>query len=662
MVYRSIVHSLEIEFVVLFADKRYKRNRLKNMWADNETQTDLLGFQVHADLIQSIVTDSRLLPITVGVFGDWGSGKSSIIKMLQNSLESENNIACIYFNGWQFEGYDEAKSALIHSILLELGEHKKLDAKIKEKAANLLQRINWLRLFSVGYQTVVAPIITAQIASMTGTFPMAAPVSPPASSDKSPDLADVDLTELLRGNPASQGIVGAREFRSDFKELIAETKLDSLVILIDDLDRCEPSRLVETLEAIKLFLSVANVAFVIGADQRIVRYAIAKRYETGRIEEAESRAAGQLDLVTDYLEKLIQIPYHLPRLSASEIETYISLLFCQLRLGDDFKHVHDAFLASRKEDITQVFRHQEITGALQHHDVKLLDVLASELAWCSSISLTLSDLLKGNPRQTKRLLNALLLRKKLAEAARIELSDQILVKLMILEYLQPELFSQLYQWQSAQEGKPQELEALERGTQSADGQLKDMADKILKSQPGWQTTAVQTWLQMVPSLVNEDLRNYFWITRDRITGILSGVAAIPLHLRNLLADLLDSGDSTILGETEAQIKTLLSDEKLVLFNELTAYARREPGSQNAIGVWIRVAQMLPEYIPKLITVLAEIAPASLNRTTPIWLVRIAQNVPGHKTSVAQLLDKWARESNTLGIAAKDALDDLKRER
>lgn len=625
------------------------------MWSDNETQTDLLGFQVHADLVKSIVTDKRLLPVTVGIFGDWGSGKSSVIKMLQDSLGAEPKIACIYFNGWQFEGYDDAKSALIHSILLELGEHEKFGPNIKKKAAKLIKRINWLRLFSVGYQTLVAPIVAAQIASMTGAVPVAPAISPPAETNDTPDLPDVDLTELIRDNPANQGIVGAREFRSEFRELIDETRLDSLVILIDDLDRCEPSRLVETLEAIKLFLSVENVAFVIGADQRIVRYAIAKRYETSRIEEAERRATGQLDLVTDYLEKLIQIPYYLPRLSASEIETYISLLFCQLRLENNFECVHEAFLSSRKEDITSVFRHEEINQALHQRKLELPEILVNELAWCSSISLTLSDLLKGNPRQTKRLLNALLLRKKLAEAARIEMSDQVLVKLMILEYLQPELFAELYQWQSAQEGKPRELEALEQGPQATDGQLEDLANEILEAHPGWHVPSMQAWLQMPPSLINEDLRNYFWITRDRLTGILSGVATIPLHLRRLLSDLLDTGDSSILGETKSQLDALSPDDRLILFNELTAYARREPGESDVVGVWLRVAQLFPSHINSLLNTLQQMPVASLHSNIPLHLARIGQETPEHANRVRQLLSNWSKEKTTLGRTAEEAL-------
>jgi hypothetical protein len=46
------------------------------MWHDNETNLDLIGFQVHADLIKRVVTDSKMLPVTIGLFGDWGSGNT----------------------------------------------------------------------------------------------------------------------------------------------------------------------------------------------------------------------------------------------------------------------------------------------------------------------------------------------------------------------------------------------------------------------------------------------------------------------------------------------------------------------------------------------------------------------------------------------------------
>jgi len=68
------------------------------MWSDNETDKDLLGFSIHASLLRSIITNPEMLPVTVGLFGDWGGGKSSILKMLQSDLDEEEDFAVIYFN------------------------------------------------------------------------------------------------------------------------------------------------------------------------------------------------------------------------------------------------------------------------------------------------------------------------------------------------------------------------------------------------------------------------------------------------------------------------------------------------------------------------------------------------------------------------------------
>lgn len=52
------------------------------MWSDIETDNDLLGFTVHANLLKDIVTNEKNLPITIGLYGDWGSSKSSVLKIL----------------------------------------------------------------------------------------------------------------------------------------------------------------------------------------------------------------------------------------------------------------------------------------------------------------------------------------------------------------------------------------------------------------------------------------------------------------------------------------------------------------------------------------------------------------------------------------------------
>lgn len=57
------------------------------MCSDNETTQDLLGFQVHADLLKKIVLNAVMLPISIGVFGNWVAGKSSLMLLLQRSLQ-----------------------------------------------------------------------------------------------------------------------------------------------------------------------------------------------------------------------------------------------------------------------------------------------------------------------------------------------------------------------------------------------------------------------------------------------------------------------------------------------------------------------------------------------------------------------------------------------
>ena len=86
------------------------------MWSDNETDIDLLRYAYLASGVVRIVKSEYLLP-TVGVFGDWGSGKSSLLRMIQMKLDKDPDVLCLTFDGWLFEGYDDAKTALIGTIL-----------------------------------------------------------------------------------------------------------------------------------------------------------------------------------------------------------------------------------------------------------------------------------------------------------------------------------------------------------------------------------------------------------------------------------------------------------------------------------------------------------------------------------------------------------------
>ena len=79
---------------------------------DNETKVDLLNNEAIAATIIKLLRDRPDRPVTVGVHGDWGAGKSSVLEMIETGFDSEGKVLCLKFNGWRFQGFEDAKIAL----------------------------------------------------------------------------------------------------------------------------------------------------------------------------------------------------------------------------------------------------------------------------------------------------------------------------------------------------------------------------------------------------------------------------------------------------------------------------------------------------------------------------------------------------------------------
>jgi len=434
------------------------------VWSDNETIIDLIGFQIHATLIRKVAVDPSLLPVVLGVFGGWGGGKSSIMRMLEDDLQSEQHadVVCLYFNGWMFEGYEDAKSALLTSILIQLGEHKRFGPKARSAVVKMLKKVKWMEGMKIGLHfgipaaaawltgsphAVVPAVAALQMTGLTQPKPKKN-LQP---SKESKPSADVNWADLIKSDPDHPDLLEMRKFRSDFEKMLEETNIKCLVVLVDDLDRCLPERLIETLEAIRLFVSVPRTAFVIAADPRVVRLAIATRYAANKFPDETQEKIESDRLAKDYLEKLIQVPYNLPKLSPPEIETYINLLACQKYLvSADFKRVLAHRVAALSGNFYAAYGLGGIKEALGS-GTGLPAPLEKQLAWSNSVAPVITDGLEGNPRQVKRMLNAIFLRSQLAEVAKLSIRDDVLAKLMVLEYSNEDLFQQLNRWQQPKE-------------------------------------------------------------------------------------------------------------------------------------------------------------------------------------------------------------------
>ena len=633
------------------------------MWSDNETTTDLLGFQVHADLIRSVVTDSALLPVVMGVFGDWGSGKSSIMRMLERDLaaKSDEDFACLYFNGWTFEGYEDAKTALLTSILIQIGEHKRFGPKLRSQVARLLKHVKLMELAKVGVKHIGVPLAAAALTGGIGALPLAAvsaltalsPSPAGAKAPKTPEKSeDVDWLDLIRTDPAKPDLLQVRKFREDFHKLLAATGIKGLVILIDDLDRCLPERIIDTLEAIKLFVAVPKTAFVIGADPRIIRHAIASRYVTRQMRADGSAAGEEYDLVQDYLEKVIQVPYHLPRLSPAEIETYVNLLACQKHLApDQCSAVLSHWAEKRKGNFYAAYEHASIREALGPEQPPNAD-LERRLSWSNSVALVLTDGLKGNPRQVKRMLNAMLLRQQLARIAGIAIRDEVLAKLMVLEYAHPARFQELNSWQAAEGGFPTSLKKFE------DWALADGGDTGVPEAPNhteWSKPSVRTWLRIQPALSSVDLRDYFWLARDRTSSTLTGVTMVSPLVRRLFEQLI--GDNE--GEQHIGLRgasTLGENERGSLLQLLQQQLERHPDQLSGPAALTRLAeQKVAGAASALFESLRKANPKLLEPGVAFRLQTLGATDPGQKDAAREVLEYLRKTDTRVGRAAENAL-------
>lgn len=567
------------------------------MWHDNETDKDLLGFDIHAELIKDIVIDSQMLPISIGLFGDWGSGKSSVMKMLENKLKDKERVVTISFNGWIFEGYDDAKSALIEAILKAIITEKKISIQGKEAANNLLKKVDWLRLGKVALTNVGIPLAKAYatgglsligdgLAKFADLFEKPTELAEKLQGEEGKKLQS-ELKGIIKSEKESKNQTPqvVRDFRKEFEKTIEDCNIDSLVIMIDDLDRCTPDRIIDNLEAIKLFLNVKKTAFIIGADRRIVRHAIQHRYKANDIRDSE---IGDYEaLVTDYLEKLIQVPYILPKLSESEVETYLTLLFCQRDLNTDFEKIVEAFTEFREKDRHSTFGFQNIKTVVVANEG------LANLAIIPTLSPLITEGLNGNPRQIKRFLNAFIIRQKLAKVANIQdFRTDVLIKLMILEYMDNDRFQDLFKQQSIQNGFPEMFKIVERSI--------DKLDDTIKEFPNWEKSNIKKWLKMEPYLNDIDLRDYFWLSRDKLSVSFQTTNIVPPIIKKTYKELLETRTQTgIINRIKKIEQELLTIEYIEQLVNLTCQGIvKDPSMANGHDIMFAFISEKQKYIPE----------------------------------------------------------------
>ena len=131
------------------------------MWPDNETDLDFLNFTGVADTVAEIIVQAAGRPISIGISGAWGVGKSSLIKLTRKSLDERArsqgpDFVFVEFNAWLYQGYDDARAALMEVIGNTLTHEAEKRKKGVEKAKDFVERIRWFRLTKLVAGSAVA--------------------------------------------------------------------------------------------------------------------------------------------------------------------------------------------------------------------------------------------------------------------------------------------------------------------------------------------------------------------------------------------------------------------------------------------------------------------------------------------------------------------------
>lgn len=276
------------------------------------------GFDAYASaLAEMIATKSNTTPFTIGISGKWGSGKTTLMKAVQEKLEKEfgnkagfRKTKSVWFQAWKYKDEEQILAALVQEIINAIEKDAPFMSNIGEDIKQYLKKfkvkINWFNLLNEGTKSVLN-------FDFKNVFDI--------TDDK--EIDEEKYNEFLSFYDI---------FIKHFDDLLwsylegdKEKKDDSeaaLVVFIDDLDRCPLPKITEILETIKVFLDKKGCIFVIGAAKDVIQDALDRDKRYTKI-EAER-----------FLEKIIQIDFELPKKTVDNSAIFIDDIKSRLGLGE----------------------------------------------------------------------------------------------------------------------------------------------------------------------------------------------------------------------------------------------------------------------------------------------------------------------------------------
>ncbi|OKL46667.1 hypothetical protein BSR29_07585 [Boudabousia liubingyangii] len=319
----------------------------KNDQPLTEKLDDTLGYTSHIEGVATFISECAT-PLTLAVQGPWGSGKTSFLYQVTGVLSSEKEMQHahpIMFNTWQYSQFDMGEDLVlsllyqfIDQIVEESEKASKSQATEEEQTKTKKSFYRWFRssskptsddkknsLKDAGKKLQHLLLGLARSNVLNDTLSTFVPVVGTAvkavneigqisydalTSTRSEEKTDFNLENKQALQQKIQTLSTLKtkleEFVLNYLKIVNHGKevkdRDRIVFMIDDLDRLDPKKAVELMEAIKLFLDIEHCVFVLAIDFEVVKQGVKAKY--GRdFNDVKAEA---------FFEKIIQVPFNLP--------------------------------------------------------------------------------------------------------------------------------------------------------------------------------------------------------------------------------------------------------------------------------------------------------------------------------------------------------------
>ena len=338
---------------------------------------DLLGLDSRLSAVFDILRHKETnCPITIGIYGDWGTGKTSAMRWLETELRNWNTrsdeqrhghprVYPVWFDPWKYHNREDVWRGIIAEVILSLFSVHSLDHQ------NIVPRMTQAakKFGSFLGRSFLHALSAIELKAGAGFVGTGAELK--VKGEMFRDIYD----EFESTNRPERPFLN--EFEKTLQEWIRgflqhkdEKFSERIALFIDDLDRCLPDVTLEVLEAIKLYLNIQPITFVVGVDRSVVDGLVAKHYGDKGLDPRKSE---------QFLDKIFQVEVQIP---PSEAQMHG---FLQLQIDG-------------------------IDAATGHYWSRMLDTQDSR----TPIEQAIRQLAQYNPRETKRILNSTLLRGRAA--------------------------------------------------------------------------------------------------------------------------------------------------------------------------------------------------------------------------------------------------------